>query len=43
MLLLKDPGLGRSMGLWGKRRVSEQYSWEIITEKMERLYSNVIK
>ena len=43
MILLKDPGLGKSMGLWGKRRVSEQYSWEIITEKMERLYSNVIK
>ncbi len=43
MILLKDPERGKSMGLWGKRRVSEQYSWEVITEKMEDIYRKTIK
>ena len=43
MILLKNPELGMSMGLWGKRRVSEQYSWEVITEKMEDIYHNTLK
>ncbi|GBD95950.1 alpha-D-kanosaminyltransferase [bacterium BMS3Abin06] len=39
--LLEDTDLARRMGKWGKKRVSENYTWEMITGKMEDIYMNL--
>lgn len=38
LLLLQDKELGNRMGRWGKKRVLEKYTWDIITQKMEDIY-----
>lgn len=37
-LLLQDQELSKRMGQWGKKRVLDNYTWEIITQKMEDIY-----
>lgn len=43
LILLKDSELCNRMGQWGKRRVLENYTWEIITKKIENIYSDLLK
>ncbi len=38
LLLLQDQELSHRMGQWGKKRVLDNYTWEIITQKMEDIY-----
>lgn len=39
LLLLQNQELSHRMGQWGKKRVLGNYTWEIITQKMEAIYS----
>ncbi|MCF6158418.1 MAG: glycosyltransferase family 1 protein [wastewater metagenome] len=41
LILLQDPELCKRMGQWGKKKVLHNYTWEIITQKMEDIYSTV--
>ena len=41
LILLHDSELSSRMGQWGKKRALENYSWEIITEKMENIYMDI--
>jgi glycosyltransferase involved in cell wall biosynthesis len=41
VLLLQDQELCNRMGQWGKKRVLDNYTWEIITQKMEDIYSRI--
>lgn len=43
LLLLQDQELSNRMGQWGKKRVLDNYTWEIITEKMEDIYRKSVK
>ncbi len=43
LLLLQDQELSHRMGQWGKKRVLGNYTWEIITQKMEAIYLNLLK
>jgi len=40
--LLRDKGLREELGRNGRRRVETQYDWEIIIEKVERLYDEAL-
>ena len=40
--IINNPALGKKMGEAGRRRVEQKYSWEIICEKLERAYQEVI-
>ena len=40
--IINNPSLGKRMGEAGRRRMGEKYSWEIICEKLERAYQEVI-
>lgn len=41
-ILLQDPELSNRMGQWGKKRMLDNYTWEIITKKMENIYINLL-
>jgi len=41
-VLLRDPELRRRLGRWGKQRVAENYSWELISQRVEAVYDTVI-
>ena len=41
--LLKDAGLRRQMALRARRLVEEQYDWEIVSRKMERIIQEIVK
>ncbi|HHT9105169.1 MAG TPA: glycosyltransferase family 4 protein [Candidatus Wujingus californicus] len=43
MTLLQNPEMAKFMGQWGKRRVLENYTWEIIIKKVEDIYYDIIK
>ena len=43
LLLLQDQELSHRMGQWGKKRVLDNYTWEIITQKMEDIYRKSVK
>lgn len=38
LLLLQDWELSNRMGQWGKKKMLDHYTWEIITHKMEDIY-----
>ncbi len=38
LLLLQDQELCTRMGRWGKKRMLDNYTWDIITQKMEDIY-----
>ncbi|NUO07488.1 MAG: glycosyltransferase family 4 protein [Candidatus Brocadia sp.] len=38
LMLLQHPEIGNRMGQCGKKRVLDNYTWEIITKKMEDIY-----
>jgi glycosyltransferase involved in cell wall biosynthesis len=40
--LINNPSLGRKMGEAGRKRMEQKYSWEIICEKLEKAYQEVI-
>jgi len=40
--LLKDPGLRRRMGAAGRRLVEQEYNWESESQKLLRLYSELL-
>jgi glycosyltransferase involved in cell wall biosynthesis len=42
LILLQDKELSNRMGQWGKKKVLDNYTWEIISEKMEYIYMNLI-
>lgn len=42
-LLLKNKNKNRTMGKYGKRIVQEQYNWDNIAQKIEKVYEDVIK
>jgi glycosyltransferase involved in cell wall biosynthesis len=41
-ILIQSPDLRQRMGEWGKNKVLENYTWEIISNKLNRLYSNLV-
>jgi len=41
--LLKNPEKRRSMGQWGKATVQQDYSWEKVADRMEQIYSRVLR
>ncbi|CAG1022283.1 partial Alpha-D-kanosaminyltransferase, partial [Patescibacteria group bacterium] len=41
--LIDDDSLRKKMGTWGKNMVVSKYSWEIITDKVERLYFKIVR
>lgn len=41
--LIHDPLLAKEMGKLGRKRMEEEYSWEIICKKIEAAYYRVIK
>ncbi|MEP9411396.1 MAG: glycosyltransferase family 4 protein [Candidatus Brocadia sp.] len=43
LLLLQDQELGNRMGRWGKKRALDNYTWEIITQKIEAIYHKSVK
>jgi glycosyltransferase involved in cell wall biosynthesis len=43
LLLLRDRETGRRMGAWGRERVRNQYSWEVIAGKVEACYSDILR
>jgi glycosyltransferase involved in cell wall biosynthesis len=43
LFLLQDRELARQMGEWGRERVKRQYDWEIITEKVEACYGEILR
>jgi len=42
-LLLENDKLREEMGIKGRKKVEEKYSWEIIVKKLEKLYETVTK
>ena len=40
--IINNPLLGKKMGEAGRRRMEQKYSWEIICEKLEKAYQEVI-
>jgi len=40
--IINNPALGKKMGEAGRRRMKQTYSWDIICEKLERAYQEVI-
>jgi glycosyltransferase involved in cell wall biosynthesis len=40
--LLDDPSLARTMGMAGRRRVEERFSWDSVAERTERVYAEAI-
>ena len=42
LLLLEDKGLRRRLGQAARQLMIEKYSWEIISEKIERVYNEVV-
>ena len=41
--ILENPGLGRAMGLAGRRRVEERFSWASIAQRTEQVYRDAIQ
>ncbi len=41
--LIEDKNLCRKMGEWGKNKVMLKYSWDIIVDKLEKIYKEVVK
>ena len=41
--LLKDPALRKKFGINGYNLIKAEYSWDIITENVEKIYNNVLK
>jgi glycosyltransferase involved in cell wall biosynthesis len=39
--LLEDKDLSRNMGVWGKNKVLSKYSWEVIVNKIEKIYEEL--
>jgi glycosyltransferase involved in cell wall biosynthesis len=42
IVLFRQPELARRMGEWGRDRVSRLYSWDVITEKLEAVYTELL-
>jgi len=40
--IINNPLLGKKMGAAGRRRMEQKYSWEIICERLEKAYQEVI-
>ncbi|MDI6814526.1 MAG: glycosyltransferase [Dehalococcoidales bacterium] len=40
--IIDNPLSGKKMGEAGRRRMEEKYSWEIICDKLEKAYQEVI-
>jgi len=40
--IINNPLLGKKMGEAGRKRIEQKYSWEIICEKLEKAYQEVI-
>ncbi len=40
--ILKDPELAKKMGINGRRRVLEHFTWDIISDKTIRVYQDVV-
>jgi len=41
-LVLQDPAHGRALGLAGRRRVVEQFSWSAVAERTVELYGTLV-
>jgi glycosyltransferase involved in cell wall biosynthesis len=39
--LIEDENLCKKMGEWGKNKVTSKYSWDIIVDKVEKIYKEV--
>src|SRR4030042_3924816 len=40
--LIEDETLCKKMGEWGKNRVISKYSWDIIVDKVEKIYKELV-
>lgn len=40
--LLKNPETAAELGAWGKKQVSNKYSWDVICEKLESIYFELL-
>ena len=43
VMLLNDKNLCKNMGEWGKNKVLSYYTWELLANKIENIYQNLIK
>jgi len=41
--LIGDENLCKKMGEWGKNKVTSKYSWDIIVDKLEKIYKEIVK
>lgn len=41
--LIEDENLCKKMGAWGKNKVTSKYSWDIIVDKLEKIYKEVVR
>jgi len=40
--VLADPEKAKAMGAAGRKRVEERFTWEIVTEQIEKVYREVL-
>ena len=41
--LIENRSLRNELGMWGKEKVISKYSWEIIVDKVEKIYKEIVK